>query len=203
MGWVALSASRLLQPAAGSFLILAARRVMPTLLFLWEAHPAPMNPAPVAAWRSRLHDTSSIVTMPAAGQERRPQPGHHQPSPPRTGTRFSIPSRTVQAQSMRPRSDNHRSRDPFGTRKPRDHSARTRRSRSKARCHTPNPPGPLRPAPRTAAACKKRFCLLLSRLTKVGRPQARSAGRNAVEVEFSKQPAPAKGALITNWRNRR
>src|SRR6056297_185597 len=50
-------------------------------------------------------------------------------------------------------------------------------------------PRPLRPAPRTAAACKKRFCLLLSRLTKVGRLQARRApssagGETAVEVEF-------------------
>jgi hypothetical protein len=45
----------------------------------------------------------------------------------------------------------------------------------------PNHPH-IRFATRRAAACKKRFCLLLSRLTKAGRLQARSAWRNGFEV---------------------
>ena len=89
--WVALSAPRLLQPAAGRFLLLAARRVMP---IFFEAHPAPMNSAPIAAWRPRRQDIPGNVTMPATGQEHRTQPGPHQPSPPDTGTRFSIPRQT-------------------------------------------------------------------------------------------------------------
>ena len=79
--------------------------------FLWEAHPAPMNSAPIAAWRPLIRDNSGNVAMPATGQEHQAKTGPHQPLPPETGTRFSIPNRPVPAQSRRPRSDNHRSRN--------------------------------------------------------------------------------------------
>ena len=66
---------------------------------------------------------------------------------------------------------------------------------------------PRRPAPRTAAAFKAHFWLLFLQPKKVTRPQARSAGRNAVdlevEVEFAleKPPTPGQGAVISAARN--
>ena len=62
------------------------------------------------------------------------------------------------------------------------HDARAGRSPAKSRDQTPNHQSHP-PATQPPAACKKRFCLLLSRLTKAGRQQARSAWRNAVSFE--------------------
>src|SRR6056297_1665183 len=73
-----------------------------------------------------------------------------------------------------------------------EHAARTKRFPNKSTSLTPNP-RPLRPAHATAAACKKRFCLLFRRLWKVGRPQARSARRNEVEVEVDYERRPHLG----------
>jgi len=69
--------------------------------------------ARIAAWRPLLQDNSRIFVQPATGQEHRPQPDPHKPSPPESGTHFSIPNTQMRARSPRPRSDNHRSRNPF------------------------------------------------------------------------------------------
>jgi len=130
--------------------------------------------APTALPRSRPGDRS-YTTLQAASPCPPPDKNTNRnrartiPHRPTREPASASSSRPVQAQSMRPRADNHRSRDAVVTRKPRDHSARARRSRSKARCHTPNP-RPLRPAPRTAAACKAHFWLLFLQPKKVTRP---------------------------------
>ena len=166
--WVALSASGRLQPAAGRFLLLAACRAMP-IFFLWEAHPAPMNSAPIAASAphqpinpvvpgSRRRRLQAPTALPRSRPGDRsyatgrasspcPPPGKNtarnqaptSPHRPTLEPASASPNRPVQAQSRRPRSDKDRSRNLVVTRKPRDHSARARRSRNKTRCHTPNP----------------------------------------------------------------
>jgi len=60
---------------------------------------AAIRAAAIAAWRPLLQDNSRIFVARPAGQEHRSKPGPHKPSPPETGTRFSIPSPQVRAQS--------------------------------------------------------------------------------------------------------
>jgi len=68
-------------------------------------------------------------------------------------------------------------------RKPKRNTSHVQKDPGPTPGHLHQTPSPCRPAPPTAAACKKRFCLLFRRLWKVGRLQARSARRN--EVVFS------------------
>ena len=63
--------------------------------FSQEASPGADSFIPIAAWRPLLQDISDNFIMPATGQEHRPQPGPHKPSPPQVGTHFSIPNRRV------------------------------------------------------------------------------------------------------------
>ena len=87
-------------------------------MVLWEAAPAPMNATPIAAG-ARSYKNLADQPHDARHHRRTPteiRPAH--PSWPQTETRFSIPSRSVQARSRQPRSDNHRSRNPVIARKP-------------------------------------------------------------------------------------
>jgi len=151
-------------------------------LFLQEASPGADGSTPIAAWRpllrrhfeQRHHARHRARTRSAA----RPESS----SPPEPGTRFSLPSRSLHARSRRPRSDNHRSRNSFVTRKPRRNTLHGQEDLETKPDTTHQTPGPVRPAPRTAAACEAHFLLLLQP-TKVTRPQARSAGRKGLELE--------------------
>jgi len=95
---------------------------------------------------SREKPVENLAT-PATGQEARPKPGPDRPNCTGTETRFSIPSRTVPARSRQPRSDNHRSRNPFFTRKPKKNTPHGQEG-PQSKPHTwHQTPRPLRPAP--------------------------------------------------------
>ena len=86
--------------------------------FLREAGPTPMASVQSRPGGRSYKSPADSFAMPVTEKEHRPRSSPDFPNRSETGTHFSIPSRSVQAGSRQPRSDNDRSRNLFVTRAP-------------------------------------------------------------------------------------